>query len=179
MINIFQDSLSGEVLGATDKEISEHKIGENIDLKSYLDIGNSEEVEIISITASKSNISNILIKVKPHSYKGINPENRVFDGSPEKGFLYKLEDIVEDRKSNPSEASYTSSLLMKGNNEISEDLAKTLMKAVLEAKDGKTQTLTSTSADLFYLLQVFLTYNSLDIKSLEAKLLSRHRKLHS
>jgi len=51
------------------------------------------------------------------------------------GFLNRLEDIITDRKTNPSEKSYTSSLFKKGINKVAQKVGEEAVEMVIEAKD--------------------------------------------
>ncbi|MFM2327884.1 MAG: hypothetical protein RIR31_2086, partial [Bacteroidota bacterium] len=50
-------------------------------------------------------------------------------------FLLQLEQIIIDRKSNPSDKSYTSSLFEKGINKIAQKVGEEAVELVIEAKD--------------------------------------------
>jgi phosphoribosyl-ATP pyrophosphohydrolase/phosphoribosyl-AMP cyclohydrolase len=182
MTIIFQDSLSADILGIshTDSKPTDLEIGNSIDLKDYIGSSGSEEVEIVNITKPREGFEPncIIVMVKPSSYKGIDPENSMFESTKGKGFLYKLEDIVEDRQANPSEASFTSSLLYKGMNVIGTTLINQAAETVLEAKDGKKQSLSDRAADLLYHFVILLSFNKVKIADIEEILHKRHKKLH-
>ena len=56
-------------------------------------------------------------------------------------FLYELESIIQNRKNEPNESSYTSSLFKKGINKIAQKVGEEAVELVIEAKDN--------NADLF------------------------------
>src|ERR1035437_5048172 len=57
------------------------------------------------------------------------------------GFLARLEEIINDRKTNPTIDSYTSKLFQKGINKIAQKVGEEAIELVIEAKDN--------NADLF------------------------------
>ena len=48
---------------------------------------------------------------------------------------YFLENIINNRKNNPSEKSYTSSLFEKGINKVAQKVGEEAVEVVIEAKD--------------------------------------------
>ena len=57
-------------------------------------------------------------------------------------FLNQLTAIIKDRRSNPSEGSYTAHLFNKGINKIAQKVGEEAVELVIEAKDA--------NDDLFY-----------------------------
>ncbi len=66
------------------------------------------------------------------------------------GFLTRLEEIITDRKENPSEKSYTSSLFNKGINKIAQKVGEEAVEMVIEAKDQDDKLFLNEAADLLY-----------------------------
>ena len=83
--------------------------------------------------------------------------------------------IVEERKAELPEGSYTASLLAheKGENAVLEKLGEELTELVLAAKDGDRDAVAHESADLVYHLLVLLASMEMDIEDLEAELRDR------
>ena len=50
-------------------------------------------------------------------------------------FLLELEQVIADRKNNPTDKSYTSSLFAKGINKIAQKVGEEAIEVVIEAKD--------------------------------------------
>ena len=73
-------------------------------------------------------------------------------------FLFQLEQIIADRKNNPSDKSYTSSLFEKGINKIAQKVGEEAVELVIEAKDNNDELFKNEAADLLFhyliLLQV-------------------------
>jgi phosphoribosyl-ATP pyrophosphohydrolase/phosphoribosyl-AMP cyclohydrolase len=64
--------------------------------------------------------------------------------------LEKLESIISDRKNNPSDASYTSSLFAKGMNKIAQKLGEEAVELVIESKDNDEEKFLGEAADLLF-----------------------------
>lgn len=66
------------------------------------------------------------------------------------GFLSELEAVIQDRKENPDDASYVSSLFKKGINKIAQKVGEEAVETVIEAKDDNDELFLSESADLLF-----------------------------
>ncbi len=89
--------------------------------------------------------------------------------------LEELFDVIEDRKAERPEGSYTASLFdhEKGENAVLEKLGEELTEVVLAAKDGDGDELAHESADLVYHLLVLLSMHDLTLEDLRAELRER------
>jgi len=65
-------------------------------------------------------------------------------------FLQQLEQIIADRKNNPSSASYTSSLFAKGINKIAQKVGEEAVELVIESKDNNDELFKNEAADLLF-----------------------------
>lgn len=65
-------------------------------------------------------------------------------------FLSKLEAIIQDRKENPTDESYTTSLFKKGINKVAQKVGEEAVEVVIEAKDDNDDLFLNESADLLY-----------------------------
>lgn len=99
--------------------------------------------------------------------------NEVNDGTI--AFLERLAQVIEDRKNNPSESSYTSSLFKKGVNKLSQKVGEEAVEVVIEAMDDNLELLKSESADLLFHLMVLLSSKGLSLKDVVKVLEERHR----
>jgi len=70
--------------------------------------------------------------VGPTCHKGTET---CFGDADASGFVHQLQRIIEDRKANPSERSYTTSLFEKGINKIAQKVGEEAIETVIEAKD--------------------------------------------
>ena len=77
----------------------------------------------------------ILIKVNPVGPVCHKGDDTCFeDTNVSDDFISTLEDIIQDRKNNPSDSSYISSLFRKGTNKIAQKVGKRLLSLLLKQK---------------------------------------------
>ena len=91
-------------------------------------------------------------------------------------FLFQLEKIIEDRKNNPSEKSYTSSLFEKGINKIAQKVGEEAVELVIEAKDNDADLFKNEAADLFFHYLILLQAKGHTLAEIQSILISRHQK---
>jgi phosphoribosyl-AMP cyclohydrolase / phosphoribosyl-ATP pyrophosphohydrolase len=89
-------------------------------------------------------------------------------------FLNYLQAIIHDRKVNPSEASYTTSLFNKGINKIAQKVGEEAVELVIEAKDNNDDLFRGEAADLLFHFLVLLEQKDLDLDDIIAVLQTRH-----
>jgi len=89
--------------------------------------------------------------------------------------LDELFAVIEDRKENLPEDSYTASLFTheKGQNAVLEKLGEETTELVLAAKDDDREELAHESADIVYHLLVLLAMKDMDLADLRAELAER------
>jgi phosphoribosyl-ATP pyrophosphohydrolase/phosphoribosyl-AMP cyclohydrolase len=90
--------------------------------------------------------------------------------------LENLEGIITERKSNPSESSYTSSLFKKGINKIAQKVGEEAVELVIESKDDDKEKFLGEAADLLYHYLVLLQAKSHNLADVIAVLATRHKK---
>lgn len=90
-------------------------------------------------------------------------------------FLGHLTKVIEDRRDNPSDNSYTSSLFKKGVNKLSQKVGEEAVEVVIEAMDDNLELLKSESADLLFHLMVLLSSKGLSLKDVVKVLAERHK----
>lgn len=83
--------------------------------------------------------------------------------------------VIEDRKAELPEDSYTTSLFTheKGENRVLEKLGEETTEVILAAKDDANDELAAESADLLYHLLVLLSMKDMDLEDLRAELEER------
>ena len=88
--------------------------------------------------------------------------------------FYKLQTIINDRKEQKTNSSYTSYLLNEGNKEIAKKIAEEANELAISvvSNDGR---LLDEAADLMYHLQVLLVANDLSLNDLEQALSKRNK----
>ncbi|PHN03086.1 bifunctional phosphoribosyl-AMP cyclohydrolase/phosphoribosyl-ATP diphosphatase HisIE [Flavilitoribacter nigricans] len=90
-------------------------------------------------------------------------------------FLAHLENVIQDRKDNPSEKSYTTSLFQKGINKIAQKVGEEAVELVIEAKDNDKDLFLNEAADLTYHLLVLLVEKGYRWEEVLAILRRRHQ----
>ena len=91
-------------------------------------------------------------------------------------FLYQLEEIILDRKNNPTDKSYTSSLFQKGINKIAQKVGEEATEIVIEAMDNNKELLKEETSDLLYHLLVLLAEKDISLNEISEVLRKRHLK---
>lgn len=84
--------------------------------------------------------------------------------------------VLQERKSNPSEKSYTSSLFQKGDEKICEKISEEageLVEAATEQGEGATQHLVHEAADLLFHTMVLLVNKGLTLEDVRQELSRR------
>ncbi len=92
-------------------------------------------------------------------------------------FLNHLQNIIHDRKVNPSDASYTTSLFKKGVNKIAQKVGEEAVELVIEAKDDNDDLFRGEAADLLFHFLVLLEQKNMNLDDIITVLRSRHTKL--
>jgi phosphoribosyl-ATP pyrophosphohydrolase/phosphoribosyl-AMP cyclohydrolase len=96
-------------------------------------------------------------------------------GLPNRGdFLDHLERTIHDRRDNPSEGSYTTSLLQRGINKVAQKVGEEAVELVIEAKDGNKDLFLGEAADLMYHYLVLLAAKGYTLEEVKAVLRQRH-----
>ncbi len=91
-------------------------------------------------------------------------------------FLDKLEAIIKDRKENPDNASYTSSLFKKGINKVAQKVGEEAIELVIEAKDNDKKLFLNEAADLLYHYLILLSAKDFALKNVIDILDARNKK---
>jgi phosphoribosyl-ATP pyrophosphohydrolase len=89
--------------------------------------------------------------------------------------LDELFEVIEDRKANLPEGSYTASLFTheKGENAVLEKLGEETTELLLAAKDDDSEDIAHEAADIVYHLLVLLSMKDMDVTDLRAELRER------
>ncbi len=88
--------------------------------------------------------------------------------------IRKLAGIIEDRKKNQPEGSYTVELLQSGEDKVLKKVGEEAMEVILAAKGQGSQHLVEETADLIYHLLVMLAAYDLKLDDVEEELRRRH-----
>lgn len=117
----------------------------------------------------------LLIQVDPVGPTCHKGTETCFGDADAAGFAHQLQRIIEDRKANPSEKSYTTSLFEKGINKIAQKVGEEAVETVIEAKDNNDELFLNEAADLLFHYLVLLTAKGKSLEDVEAVLKSRHQ----
>ena len=90
-------------------------------------------------------------------------------------FLLHLEQVIQDRRDNPSEKSYTTSLFKKGINKVAQKVGEEAVELVIEAKDDNKDLFMGEAADLMYHYLVLLAAKNFELKEVIDVLKQRHQ----
>ena len=90
------------------------------------------------------------------------------------GFLNYLKSIIQDRRRNPADSSYTSSLFKKGINKVAQKVGEEAVELVIEAKDDNADLFKNEAADLMYHYLVLLEAKNVDLDVIMDVLIERH-----
>lgn len=88
--------------------------------------------------------------------------------------LGQLQRIVEDRKENPEEGSYTNYLFDKGVDKIAKKAGEEAVELVIAAKNGDKEEIVGECADLFYHTLVLLANAGVKLSDVCTELKNRH-----
>ena len=86
-------------------------------------------------------------------------------------FLYYLEDVINDRRNNPQEGSYTNHLFSRGLNKIAQKVGEEL---IIESKDNNKELFLGEAADLMYHFLVLLAQKDTSLSEVVEVLKGRH-----
>lgn len=117
----------------------------------------------------------VLIKVNPAGPVCHTGNDTCFNEINTPFTLEKLEEIINQRKNNPSENSYTSSLFGKGINKIAQKVGEEAVELVIESKDDDKEKFLGEAADLLFHYLVLLQAKGFTLKDVENILASRHK----
>ncbi len=90
-------------------------------------------------------------------------------------FLFHLEKVIEGRKTNPSEKSYTSSLFAKGINKVAQKVGEEAVELVIESKDDNRDLFLGEAADLMFHYLVLLQAKGYSLNDVVEVLKGRHK----
>jgi len=89
--------------------------------------------------------------------------------------LADLFDVIQDRKINPKEGSYTCRLFAAGENEILKKIGEEIVETIVAAKGESDERLVYEVADLIYHTLVLLVYRDIELADVEDELARRFK----
>ncbi len=130
-------------------------------------------LELVSID-SDCDADTLLIQALPKGPTCHNGTSSCWGEGDAKGFLHQLEAVIHQRRDNPSEKSYTASLLARGINKVAQKVGEEAVELVIEAKDDNRELFLGEAADLMYHYLVLLAAKGVELSEVEAVLKERH-----
>ena len=183
---IIQDDITGKVLmlgymneAALAKTQELKKVTFFSRSKNRLWTKGEESGNFLLLKSIESDCDNdsLLVKVDPVGpvcHKGT--DTCWSENNTHSNFLFHLEAIIADRKNNPSEKSYTSSLFEKGINKIAQKIGEEAVELVIEAKDNDANLFKNEAADLLFHYLILLQAKGHTLSEIQDILISRHQK---
>lgn len=98
-----------------------------------------------------------------------------FETPDTEGFIRRLETIVQERRKDMPEGSYTTYLFNKGVNKIAQKVGEEAVETVIEAIAGNKKRYIYEACDLIYHLLVLNEQMGFSISDMESELFSRHK----
>ncbi|MEO5948126.1 MAG: bifunctional phosphoribosyl-AMP cyclohydrolase/phosphoribosyl-ATP diphosphatase HisIE [Chitinophagaceae bacterium] len=117
----------------------------------------------------------LLIKAAPAGPVCHTGADTCFNEKNDSFSLSKLESVITERKNNPGEESYTSSLFRKGINKIAQKVGEEAVELVIESKDDDSEKFLNEAADLLFHYLILLQAKNYSLKDVEAILATRHK----
>ena len=117
----------------------------------------------------------ILIKARPNGPTCHTGSTSCFKEETSKGFLYELENVIEQRIFDKNEGSYTAQLFSKGINKVAQKVGEEAVELVIESKDNNLDLFKNESADLLYHFLILLKTKDLKLEEIEKVLEGRHK----
>jgi len=134
-------------------------------------------MELVSI-AGDCDGDSILVKANPRGPVCHTGSDTCWDeeNSYKTGFIDQLRAIIKDRKNNPSDKSYTTSLFAKGINKVAQKVGEEAVEIVIEAKDDNKELFLGEAADLLFHYLVLLEAKGYELDEVMEVLIDRHKK---
>ena len=117
----------------------------------------------------------ILIRAEPAGPVCHKGTYSCFGEARAKGFIYKLENVINQRIEEDTAGSYTNKLFKKGINKIAQKVGEEAVELIIEAKDDNIELFKNEAADLLYHLLVLLRAKGVNFSDIEEVLVSRHK----
>jgi phosphoribosyl-AMP cyclohydrolase / phosphoribosyl-ATP pyrophosphohydrolase len=117
----------------------------------------------------------LLIKVRPEGPVCHKGTTSCFDEDRAKGFIYKLEQTINQRIDEDIQDSYTNKLFRKGINRVAQKVGEEAIELVIEAKDDNIESFKNEAADLLYHYLILLKTKGTDLSEIEETLIKRHK----
>ena len=118
----------------------------------------------------------VLVRAKPAGPACHTGDDTCFKEINTDRFLFELEKIIQHRKANPQQGSYTNTLLTSGINKVAQKVGEEAVELIIESKDDNRDLFLNEAADLMYHVLVLLTAKGFTMSDVEKVLAERHQK---
>ena len=162
---------------AVDKTIAEGKVTFFSRTKNRLWTKGEESGNYLLVDEILQDCDNdtLLIKAFPQGPTCHTGSTTCFKEETPKGFLYKLENIIEQRIADNVESSYTAKLFARGVNKVAQKVGEEAVELVIESKDNNLDLFKNEAADLLYHFLILLKTKKLKLEDIEEILKGRHK----
>ncbi|MBS9525122.1 bifunctional phosphoribosyl-AMP cyclohydrolase/phosphoribosyl-ATP diphosphatase HisIE [Litoribacter alkaliphilus] len=119
----------------------------------------------------------LLIKVDPVGPVCHTGDDTCFkeENRSKTAFIDHLRTVIKDRKENPNDKSYTSSLFEKGINKVAQKVGEEAVEIVIEAKDDNKELFMGEAADLLFHYLILLEAKGYSLDEVMEVLMARHK----
>ncbi|MEN9549172.1 MAG: hypothetical protein RIR12_1763 [Bacteroidota bacterium] len=135
----------------------------------------SQHYLLVKEIAADCDNDTLLIKAQPTGPVCHTGADTCFNENNASFNIKKLEQIITDRKNNPSETSYTASLFAKGINKLAQKVGEEAVELVIESKDNDEEKFLGEAADLLFHYLILLQAKGYTIADVEKVLAQRHK----
>ena len=135
-------------------------------------------LDVISVTPD-CDYDSLLIRVRPLGPVCHTGRNSCFELTSSVGvgleFIRQLQTLIENRKREMPEGSYTASLFRQGIDKIAKKVGEESAEVIIASKNNSIRRIIEESADLFYHLLVLLAEKGIPLEDVAGELKSRHK----
>ena len=105
---------------------------------------------VLEDISNDCDLDTLLIKANPIGPTCHTGNDTCWNERNSKNMIDYLEQTISERKNNPNDTSYVSSLFKKGINKIAQKVGEEAVEVVIEAKDNNDELFLGEAADLFF-----------------------------
>ncbi|MFZ9029237.1 MAG: bifunctional phosphoribosyl-AMP cyclohydrolase/phosphoribosyl-ATP diphosphatase HisIE [Crocinitomicaceae bacterium] len=134
--------------------------------------GNTLELVDIMIDCDQDTL---LIKANPNGPTCHTGTTSCFKEETAKGFIYELEQTINDRIDSNDPNSYTNKLFRRGINKVAQKVGEEAVEVVIEAKDSDDNLFKNEAADLMYHYLILLKAKGFTLTDIEEVLAERSK----
>ncbi|WP_179004753.1 bifunctional phosphoribosyl-AMP cyclohydrolase/phosphoribosyl-ATP diphosphatase HisIE [Winogradskyella forsetii] len=163
-------------LEAFNKTKAEHKVTFFSRSKNRLWTKGEESGNFLTVKDIQIDCDNdtILIKAEPKGPTCHTGSTSCFKEETAKGFIYDLQQTINDRIDTNDQNSYTNKLYQSGINKVAQKVGEEAVELVIEAKDNDDDLFKNEAADLMYHYLILLKAKGFTLEDIEGVLKGRH-----